>query len=789
MIGALRAVTVAMLTFSMAAAFGQSATGDELDQEVFWILKSKCAKCHDDLGELAASGVADLLELQSLYEFYLDPSDEELVNDLVLGEDARMPKPNFDGTEWNGPLSQVERDTLKKWLFRGGPSEAYLKSIQSVQREFISSQAVAEQMARDLQRLSGVELSNARYLTLTNLHNNPEVSESDLQTYRAAIVKTLNSLSSAPDVLGLDTSDAIHRLQSIDEHRTIFRFDLRHIGWDARAWDLVAKHYPFALLDHDNSIGAVDKRTSSRLPSLRADWFVFATLQPPLYHRLVGIPDTLAELEESLGIDRFAEIRRGNVARSGMAESKVSEYNRLLERIPFRGGAYHLSYDNGSNDGDSSFVGFPLGPRGLGLAPQFEFSHDGGEAIYNLPNGYQAYMLVDTTGKRLDVAPSAIVQDGSMPRDAIINGISCLSCHFQGMKPERFSPRLAQLDVVRSAASENFVRFDSRDRKLIEELYSDHNVFERLIEEDRARFLEALKASGIPQRGATEPARELFNRFKDDLNTAGLASEFGLSESDFRESMSRETETRQLLAIADKGIFDRQRVFAQYARIARLIGLEQVRDFEVLPFPYYAEDTSQFAHNQAAQSAGNPTIGHTGVDLIDAENKNGRLKAEIWVVDERRSFREGELLEVRIRETESCFLTLISIDASGEMTLLMPNAFHGDFRLRAHETVTIPTPEMTFEFAAKAPHGPTILKAIVTKRPLPIRGVSDQSLAREGLPSLGRAKGFSVRPKARPDQHPVVTEEITESLMIKDIQQQFSADEWSTASWTAVTRP
>ena len=604
-------------------------------------------------------------------------------------------------------------------------------------------------------------------------------------------MKTLNSLSQSPDVLGLDTSNAAQKLVAIDETRTIFRFDLRQIGWDGSTWDRVARHYPFDVQIREGFATVVYELTSSELPYLRADWFVFATLQPPLYHDLVGIPSTLTQLEQSLDIDRFREIRNRNVARAGMIESKVSDYNRLIERIPFRGGAYHLSYDNGSNDGESNFIDFPHGPRGLGLASRFEFRHDGGEAIYNLPNGYQAYMLVDAAGHRLDVAPSSIVQDGTMPRDAIINGISCLSCHFQGMKPEKYSPRLAELDVVRAAVAENFVRFDSDERALVEELYPEHAAFERLLESDRERFLQALDESGIPQRGATEPARELFNRFKDDLDTAGLAAEFGMNADEFREKMSRETETRHLLRVAEQGVFDRQRVFSQFARIARLVGLEDVRNFQPLPFPYFAEDTSHFVTNDAAQAAANPTVGYTGVSLIDAENRDGQLQVELWTAEQRQAYEVGDVLEVRVRANEDCFLTLISIDSVGEVTLLMPNAFHGEFRLGSNQTVTIPTRQMDFEFVAKPPTGRTIVKAIVCKRPLPLRDITPERLAAEVLPSLGRVKGFDVRRKERPLEQPEPTSEeiLSAPLTDQEVDVIFSRNEWATASVSVVIRP
>ena len=50
----------------------------------------------------------------------------------------------------------------------------------------------------------------------------------------------------------------------------------------------------------------------------------------------------------------------------------------------------------------------PLGPKGKN-----GFEHDGGESIFSLPNGFQAYYLNTADGKTLDKGPTNIVRDMS----------------------------------------------------------------------------------------------------------------------------------------------------------------------------------------------------------------------------------------------------------------------------------------------------------------------------------------------------------------------------------------
>jgi hypothetical protein len=81
----------------------------------------------------------------------------------------------------------------------------------------------------------------------------------------------------------------------------------------------------------------------------------------------------------------------------------VSRNNRLIERHSSPYGSYWRSYDFADNVGRRNLFAHPLGPSGQ--ASSFEV--DGGEIIFNLPNGLHAFMLIDGKGRRLDKAPTA----------------------------------------------------------------------------------------------------------------------------------------------------------------------------------------------------------------------------------------------------------------------------------------------------------------------------------------------------------------------------------------------
>ena len=802
----LRTLRTALVVIIACASLGQPVEplflacaiagerGDELDRKVIGILQAKCVKCHDDLKGSAGAGIDNLLKLDELASGYGDSKQPEQsgLYRLISGDSPKMPKKRMNSIDWNGPLSEADKATILEWLKRGGPSEAYRHSNDAKSRTLISESERLARMARDLGKLDRDSSEHARYLTLTNWHNHQNVTDRELEQFRHGVVKLLNSVSRSPQVLGLDTAKTEHRVVAVDAERTIFRLDLRHLDWTKADWDNVARHDPYAFVLQSEDGKAVTKATSSALPFLRADWFVFAVSQPPLYHELAGIPATLEELETSLGIDRLKAIREGKVARAGFDHSQVSVNNRLLERIVLlsRRGGYHLSYDFASNTGDQNLKDNPLGPVGA-LESKFAFRHDGGEAIFTLLNGYQAYALVTAAGLRIDTAPQNIVSENG---GVIINGISCISCHYEGMKPERGLARLKTLDEVAPAAALNNRRFSEADRLAVAKLYLSHEQFEKLLEQDRDRFLTALKDAGIEQHGSDEPVRLLFNCFTRDLDLNTVAADFGLSPDECRAKLNLEGETRQLLARLERGGLKRQLYLTEFRTIARLTGAGDPRDFVKLPSPFFGEKVEVAANqpappaNTAKPDASSPVLGRTGVDVLDAENKNGKMQVQLQVADDRRSFVENETIRFHVRANADCFLTVLSIGPTGEVEQLLPNKWHPQFTLKAGQTATLATEEMRFEFIAEPPHGLTELKIIATKQPLRLAAVTTQSLQAKGMMGLGNvkdgAKGLGIRLKPSiPAQGPNGAEVTADKL-----DTLFPPDDWATASVTFVTR-
>src|SRR5262249_32944258 len=212
---------------------------------------------------------------------------------------------------------------------------------------------------------------------------------------------------------------------------------------DANLWNKVLTEYPYGVL-HDTAVArAVLNATATRMPVVRADWFVATASRAPLYYELLQVPSNLGDLERQLRVDVAANIQQERVARAGFNGSGVSRNNRVLERHDAMNGAYWRTYDfeavpqnllerNILLPDRRNIFAYPLGPN----AGENGFQHAGGEVIFNLPNGLQGYVLVNANNQRLDKGPTAIVSDPKRPDRAVEAGISCMNCHARGIIPK-----------------------------------------------------------------------------------------------------------------------------------------------------------------------------------------------------------------------------------------------------------------------------------------------------------------------------------------------------------------
>ena len=504
---------------------------DQLKNLTHEVVVKYCTTCHGtNLREPDGGfGFVDDLDRLANTLKYITPGDAsaspliiDIIND-IMPEGAK-----YGSTP---PVPTRGKKILVAWVQN-------LRSKDEV-RPFIDEKSIANLIANDLRGQPFDKRRNFRYLTLTHYYNN-KVSQSKFHVFVSGLTKLINSLS---------WNEQGHVPQTIGNKKTILRINLNDLKWSPQIWDDLIKIYPYDLSTPDLPFNSFEELSGTRLPYLRGDWFAFEVSKPPLYHSILELPRTESELETTSGtvrkllnINVKANIDNNLVARSGFQKSGVSANNRLIERHPSPFGAYWKSYDFQKDSGDKSRILFftPLGPY-----ERDGFKHDGGEIIFNLPNGLQAYFLSDSNGNRLDIAPLEIVQDETRSDRIVHNGISCISCHANGIRRKN--------DELRSY----FLNLNNFPGTLIQDVIDLHpviSIFNKLIDKDIKTFHDAQRRLGLDptlkDEKDFEPISSLVYDFEAPLKFDRIAIELGISSNTFKSLLDQ---SDQLKALALRG--------------------------------------------------------------------------------------------------------------------------------------------------------------------------------------------------------------------------------------------
>ena len=497
---------ICLLTFIVGSQNVYSQ--QQIAQDAYAIFEQSCFICHGPTGPFKETL---LIEHNALIQNGTvvpgNPDASELYNRLLTTDIAkRMP--------FNQPQLPAQAiDTIRNWILAGAPDWT---ATSTTDGSFISSTEILNTIETHLMSLAPFDRAFARYFSMTHLYNTGE-SAGILQEYRKGLFKLVNSLS-----WGVEVTNP----EPIDPQGTIFYIDLRHYEWDVNdGWGQIEAAYPYHIsfdaptqTTLRQQLGRLQTEMNSSIPSVHVDWFVATASSPPLYHDLLSLPLTARELETRLEVDVDRNLQNApgvRVWRGGINDSGVSANNRMLERHTSRYGAYWKSYDFAGSVGTQNIFTHPL-----------DFTHDGGEAIFNLPNGLQGYYLVNASGSRLDAAPINIVSNPAASDPTVRNGISCLGCHTEGMKTFE--------DQVRAVIESN--TNPTYDKAQALRLYVEQSEMAALVQQDMERYRVALDATGGEFDGI-EPISRFHEAFEGPVDAAHAAAVVGLEAEAFLEKI------------------------------------------------------------------------------------------------------------------------------------------------------------------------------------------------------------------------------------------------------------
>lgn len=479
----------------------------ELAKKAQAILKVNCHRCHGRDGAVEG-GLNYILDRDKLIaRKKVLPGKAEQSPLFKRMAAAKMPPPG----EHPRP-SLTDLAVIKQWIDAGAPS-----ATPAVPRAIVTEAEVQDLILADLEKNEKRSRRFLRYFSLAPLAN-AGAGGDELATYRRALSKLLNSLSWHP---------RITLPQSVDPAGLVLRIDLRDFLWDANLWNRLLADYPYGVLLDTAGARAVLIHTATRMPCVRADWFIANASRAPLYYDLLQLPTNTAELERQLRVDVAQNIQQERVARAGFNGSGISKNNRVLERHDAQTGAYWRTYDFEAVPQNlierdillpdrRNLFAYPLGP-GFG---DVGFQHAAGEIIFNLPNGLHGYMLVNANNVRQDKGATAIVSDPKRPDRAVEAGISCMACHSRGINFKD--------DQIRDHLAKNRKAFSRKDAELIHALYVPKEKMRTLMEEDAERFRKAVEKTGNPVEGA-EVILSMTLRYEADVDLPSLAAEVGMN--------------------------------------------------------------------------------------------------------------------------------------------------------------------------------------------------------------------------------------------------------------------
>ncbi len=489
-----------------------------LAQQAYAIFEQSCLNCHGEHGAFTENIIiehAALIETGAVVPG--KPIESELYKRLLIDDETkRMPL----GQPRLPPAAIL---TIGNWIQAGAPDWT---DTSEADGPFITPTKMLETIEKHVNALASFDRAFARYFTMTHLYNAGESAEA-LHAYRRALSKLVNSLSWGREVI---------KPQPIDLQETIFYIDLRDYEWEigTNRWTQIEQVYPYKIgfeaptqTHLREKLQTLRQEMNCEVPFVHVDWFLATASLPPLYHDILDLPKTDRELETRLEVNVVENIRNAagrRVWRAGFNDSGVSNHNRVVERHTSRYGAYWKSYDFAGSVGTQNIFTHPL-----------SFTHDGGEIIFNLPNGLQAYYLVDAGGNRLDAAPIKIVSNPAASDPTVRNGLSCIGCHTEGMKVFE--------DEVRGVVEQNANPPFNKARAL--RLYTEQATMETLVNEDTDRYRRALEAAG-DVFGGIEPVQRFHEAFQGPIDAAHAAAAVGLETADFLGKIRENASLRNL---------------------------------------------------------------------------------------------------------------------------------------------------------------------------------------------------------------------------------------------------
>jgi serine/threonine-protein kinase len=527
------------------------------------VLRQHCYQCH---GESNPKGGVRILDYDSL----VSKKKKVIPGKLFESDIFSLMTANDQSVMPPAEKPRVESDKLvavMKWIAAGAPKWDEDTSLAGGEDPFFANKNVVgvdyvlNKILNDARDIPPQERRFMRYISFNHLLVRG-TTDGELATNSKALATALNHLSFQQELVrprpidgpraqrfGVQNQGGTRTEPRPGEPKeaTIYCIDLRKFGWDIQCfdaygtggrklngsqyqermnlYDLCLLEYPYSTIYHQAQAYRDVYDTYIRytgmvrpIPFVRGDWFCSVCLSSPLYEDMLQFPRFLYELENRLGVRAEENLMNDVARRAGMTVSGVSRNNRIVERHPATFGYYWKSLDFQTSKGGENMFRDPLYPEFVG-----------GEMIFSLPNHMQGYLVTDHLGNRILEAPTSIVTDKFASDKVVRNGLACIRCHDQGVKPFQ--------DTVRAA-------FDKKQQALLPfvgnqvynkvlSIYPEQEEMQKLyIDPDTQRFRKAYEGLNGEAPPTLNPLTPVSQKFLDEpLNIANASAELGIRKA------------------------------------------------------------------------------------------------------------------------------------------------------------------------------------------------------------------------------------------------------------------
>ncbi|MCU0687180.1 MAG: hypothetical protein MUF34_33870, partial [Polyangiaceae bacterium] len=501
------------------------------------------------------------------------------------------------------PLGKEQKQALREWIDAGAPP---LRG----DRTRISLDDYTRLLRRDQSSLPRPEQEDLVYVDFHAVYNNPRYSNVQVSAFANATLKLLNGLDPrATQVQRIGGGAAVivdSQQVPIAVRFNPARFNLDQIDIDriialtnrqdaANRFDCDVPAIPvldfLQIASADDFFNPIKETFESGYSNimLRRLFQDKGIIDPNDNERLVFNPIAKADFiaGNGVGFSNVSEFtlfdvmaargldlndldilfNKGNdnerLVRGCLLNSDVSAANRCIDRFALsdlRGGSFYVSWDTLSTGSvkdkadffAANFVG-PANPPDAPLVRQENaFVVDGGEAIFQLPNRMQGYVVYNGKLQLVTNPPTfAVLNPTDSERGNFISARACSSCHA--------NYTIAFEDAALKVAFKGINGASNEEAGFLFKIVQDKAAWDFTFSDDKARYLEELKKVyySLAEGGSVpDGIYSLGSQYLFDLENEDIVAELGLLDiEELEDAVDNDTNlTAELRSIFGGGM-------------------------------------------------------------------------------------------------------------------------------------------------------------------------------------------------------------------------------------------